>query len=160
MLVSLIRHGEAEPPAPGQPDRDRALTKRGIQGTEQVIQLARKKGLSPSRILASPYLRTQQTASIAARILDQEASAIHPSVALIPEGTPSGLWDEVRLYAEEPSLLLVTHLPLIAEAADWIADPVGAHAGIPRFSPATMVCFEVDASQRVPGGSLLWNIVT
>ena len=66
MLLTLWRHGEA---AYSRPDSQRQLTERGVQHVQATVGLYRslcqQRGLGmPIVCTHSPYVRTQQTASM------------------------------------------------------------------------------------------------
>ncbi len=158
MLLYLLRHGSAEMQTSTGLDQDRALTQRGMTQVRSVIEQCRHYGLAPTAILTSNYTRAQQTATIAAEVL-QYQDPVQGSLALAPEASPGQLWDEVRIYWEEPSLLLVTHQPLISESAQWLT-AYAQDPGLdpPNFTPATIACFHIDPTHTMPGGTLLWSL--
>lgn len=158
MLLYLLRHGSAEMQTPSGDDRDRALTRRGIAQIRSVIDECRDYGLAPTAIVTSNYARARQSAEIVAEVLEFQ-DPVQGSSALGPEASPGQLWDEIRVYWEEPSLLLVTHQPLISEAAYWLTS-YSNDPGLepPSFTPATIACFEIDPTQQMPGGTLLWSL--
>ncbi|MDZ5601904.1 phosphohistidine phosphatase SixA [Pseudomonas sp. RP23018S] len=107
MKLWILRHGEAEPRADS--DADRRLT---AHGRDQVLHsAAHLRGLPLQAILASPYVRAQQTAALV-------HGALSPAEAVITVDwlTPDGEVDQViaeleRLGLEE--VLLVSHQPLV-----------------------------------------------
>lgn len=162
MRLYLLRHGIARTRSASGRDEDREITEQGAAELITVMRRFRETDTPlPTRILASPYLRAMQTAAIARQEL-AHPDEIHPSLALTPEASPAQLWDEVRIYADDPvsnvSILLVTHLPLIADATFWMCGKSPAGPRQPRFLPATLVRVDVDPAQRQPSGRLLWSI--
>ncbi len=66
MLLLLIRHAHAEnrDAARWPDDRDRPLTEKGRAVHRDVSRFLRKRDLSPSLVLTSPWTRAMQTAEI------------------------------------------------------------------------------------------------
>lgn len=107
MKLWLLRHGEAEPHA--SRDSERRLT---AHGRKEVLQsAARLAGLPLDGILASPYVRAQQTAELV-----REALGLVEPVGTAPWLTPDDDPREVLGFLDERSernLLLVSHQPLV-----------------------------------------------
>lgn len=143
-----MRHGIAESRAASGRDQDRALTSEGIEGVRHVITQA-KESLAPRWIVASPYLRAQQTARIAAQILDFD-EPILTSTRLTPDAEPAELWAEVRELAPDSPLLFVAHEPLLSCAASWMI----GESRVVAFQPATLLRVEFEEVGLVPGGRL------
>jgi phosphohistidine phosphatase len=107
MRLYLLRHGEAE--ARRTHDARRALTE---HGREEVRASAALLAASPPQaILASPYLRTRQSAELAASQLGYRG-VIESADWLTPD---SVLLEALERLAErsEDQLLLVSHQPLV-----------------------------------------------
>lgn len=111
MRLWLLRHGEAEPLA--RSDAERVLTK---HGRKEVLKAAGHLAGRPlAAILASPYVRAQQTAELVREALGF-AGAIGTAPWLTPDSDPR----EVLNYLDErgeAELLLVSHQPLIGALA-------------------------------------------
>ncbi|MCO7517455.1 phosphohistidine phosphatase SixA [Pseudomonas guariconensis] len=107
MKVWVLRHGEAEPRA--NSDAERRLT---AHGREQVLRsAARLLGQPLQAILASPYVRAQQTAALV-----HEALGFAEPVRTVPWLTSDHDAGQVigeleRLGLEQ--VLLVSHQPLV-----------------------------------------------
>lgn len=149
MEIYLLRHGAAERTAPSGRDADRRLTGEGAAAITKVVTQARRAGLNPSLILTSPYVRALETARLTARLLDH-GQDILTAAALTPESTRENMWEELRLYSEHPSILAVTHQPLISAAACWM---LGTTRAI-EFSPGTMVRIDFENLGLEPRGIL------
>jgi phosphohistidine phosphatase len=143
----LLRHGIAEQRAASGQDRDRALTAEGTARLRDVVTRARHAGLAPRWIVASPYLRAQQSARIAAEVLEYR-DAILSSPALVPDSSPAALWAEARELDESP-LLFVSHEPLLSATAAWLT---GETRVIIEFRPATMVSLAFEEWSPAPRG--------
>ncbi|TBW09039.1 phosphohistidine phosphatase SixA [Azotobacter chroococcum] len=111
MKLWLLRHGEAEPHA--RTDAERELTR---HGRKEVRQAAAHLAHRPLRtILCSPYVRARQTAELLEALLD---SAPQLAVAdwLTPDDDPRQALDRLAERSEE-ELLLVSHQPFIGALA-------------------------------------------
>lgn len=153
MELYLLRHGAAESRALSGRDQDRALTPGGIAGVQRTIAQAQASGLAPRWIVASPYVRAQQTARIAAGLLGY-TEPILPSTRLTPESDPENVWAEVRDLAPDSPLLFVAHEPLLSAAASWM---LGENRVIIEFKPATIVRIDFEAITPEPHGALQWK---
>ncbi|MCY1552389.1 Phosphohistidine phosphatase SixA [compost metagenome] len=111
MRLWLLRHGEAEPQA--RSDAERALTARGRQEVRQAaVQL---QGRALKAILASPYVRAQQTAALVRKALGF-TDGIHTVTWLTPDNDPREVLAQLDHYPEG-ELLLVSHQPLVGALA-------------------------------------------
>lgn len=142
-----MRHGIAEHRAASGRDADRSLTPEGIEGVRQVMEKAKQAGLAPKWIVASPYLRAQQTARIAAQILEYE-EPILTSTRLTPEADPAEVWAEVRDLAPDSPLLLVAHEPLLSATSSWMV----GESEVVAFQPATLVRIDFEETGSTPQG--------
>ncbi|PWB35701.1 phosphohistidine phosphatase SixA [Pseudomonas sp. SDI] len=107
MKLWVLRHGEAEPRA--NSDAERRLT---AQGREQVLRSAAQLlGQPLQAIIASPYVRAQQTAALVHDALGF-AQPLRTVPWLTPDSDPQQVIAELdRLGLEQ--LLLVSHQPLV-----------------------------------------------
>jgi phosphohistidine phosphatase len=155
MELYLLRHGRAAgaPQAAGS-DSDRVLTAEGIAGLEHVLDLARRTRVCPSLILSSPFARAVQTAEIAARALGCSREILR-SPNFAPDSSPYRAWEEIRLYEDEPSVLVAAHEPLLSSTVAWLA---GSTRVMIRFLPATMVRIDFEALGPHPDGIIKWMI--
>lgn len=107
MKLWLLRHGEAE--AYADRDHNRRLTQ---YGQDQVSAAsARLEQQRPERVLVSPYVRAQQTASIVRDVIGHDIQM--STVSWLTPDTPV---DETFSHLETPEsgdLLLVAHQPLL-----------------------------------------------
>lgn len=154
MEILLLRHGIAADARPGQPDADRALTGEGKQKLRTLLRRLRKAGVRPSLILSSPYLRARQTAEIACDILAPGAIIV-PARALTPGASPQEAWDEIRLYANQPSVLCASHEPLCSQLAAFL---LGAPELNVDFKKGALMRIDVDSISPRPRGTLRWLV--
>lgn len=108
MRIFILRHGHAEPLV--SPDEVRQLTDKGRAETHQVLSTCCDSMSGLDAIYASPLIRAQQTAAIAASFFS--ALSIHTTPLLIPEATPSQVYEWLSSL-EVSSVLLVSHQPLV-----------------------------------------------
>src|SRR5512142_734699 len=109
MNLYLLRHGIAvERGAPGYAkDADRPLTVEGERKLQTIGEAMQMLELSFDLILASPYVRTRQTAEIVARVLEARKK-LEFSDSLVPDGRTRelvGLLNRLRPVPE--NVLLV-----------------------------------------------------
>lgn len=152
MTVYLLRHAIAENRAFSGRDEDRTLTEEGIAKLGTVLRVAARAGMDPRQILASPYARTAQTASIARRTLGIR-NEVSLSDALTPESSPEEAWAEIRDWEEEAPLLVVTHEPLISSLLSFL---LGVSPHLHDFRKAGLAMLEVHRAGARPAASLRW----
>ena len=115
MELYLIRHGLAEP---GDPyDQNRALTERGVLQAEGAARWVKQQIKGQAQVWASPYKRTQQTATPVAEAL---GVSIQSHSCLEPDQTPQKVIDD--LVEQTGPIVLVTHLPLVGRLASVLID--------------------------------------
>lgn len=102
----IMRHGEA---IAGTPDRARELTAHGEAQVAAMVERLAGGRRKPTRLIASPYVRAQQTAAIMARELGLE---IETHEGISPEGQPREVAE--WLLKQTGELLVVSHMPLVA----------------------------------------------
>ncbi|MBJ9976616.1 phosphohistidine phosphatase SixA [Pseudomonas sp. S75] len=136
MTLWILRHGEAEPRA--NTDAERRLT---AHGREQVLRsAARLLGQPLQAIIASPYVRAQQTAALVHDILDF-AQPVRTVPWLTPESDVGEVIGEIeRLGLEQ--VLLVSHQPLVGALVGMLVE---GHVQAPApMSTATLAQLEGD----------------
>jgi phosphohistidine phosphatase len=114
MRVWLLRHGEAEPKA--RTDAERNLTEAGRLEVERAAAHLQEQPLHV--ILVSPYQRAQQTAEIV-----RQALGFTGPVETVPWLTPDSDLTDAMLYLDrrpEQHLLLVTHQPFVGALGGWL----------------------------------------
>jgi phosphohistidine phosphatase len=122
MRVWLLRHGEAEPKA--RTDAERNLTEAGRLEVERAAAHLQEQPLQV--ILASPYQRAQQTAEIV-----RQALGFTGPVETVPWLTPDTDPTDAMLYLDrrpEQHLLLVTHQPFVGALGGWL---LNGHRDVP-----------------------------
>jgi phosphohistidine phosphatase len=105
--VWILRHGQAATQA--RTDAERELT---AKGREEVLRsAAHLMGQPLQRIIASPYVRAQQTAELVRQAVGFTGSILTVPW-LTPDSNPRRVLDELEAYNAE-DVLLVSHQPLV-----------------------------------------------
>jgi phosphohistidine phosphatase len=155
MELYLLRHGIAENGAPGRRDADRALTPEGKKKLRDVLKVAANAGLSPGRILTSPYRRAVETAEIAADLLGYTAELVRTE-ALTPDSSPRNVWQEIRIYREDPQLLLASHEPLLSQCVAFLLSSPSLAVDMKKGG---LVRIDLERLGPEPSGLLKWYLV-
>jgi phosphohistidine phosphatase len=106
MDLILWRHAEAHEARDGQDDLERALTPKGERQAQRMAQWLNQRLPESTRILASPAVRTQQTAQALER-------RFRSAEALAPGATPQALLEAVRWPVARDPVLVVGHQPAL-----------------------------------------------
>ena len=105
MKVWILRHGEAQ--AHARTDAERNLTEHGR--AEVLRSAAHLIGQPLGAIIASPYVRAQQTAQLVRDVL-----GFQPEIRTVPWLTPDGDVQQVlKKLDSDDDVLLVSHQPLV-----------------------------------------------
>jgi phosphohistidine phosphatase len=154
MELYILRHGIATDAQAGLPDSVRELTDEGREKVAAVARMARKAGVEPSVILTSPYIRAVQTAKIAADELGYSGHLLKTE-ALVPFGTPKGVWEELRDHAGESAVLLSGHEPLLSQLVGYLLNAASLQV---EMKKATLVRIDLSGHGVAPRGALRWMI--
>ena len=136
MRVYVVRHGDAMPPLGGG---ERALTEHGIQNANDAGRLLASEGFD--FLLYSPKLRTRQTRDCILAAAD--AVDNREDLSLLPPSTEQSVADAVEACGGQ-SVVLVSHLPLVAELVGWFVAGDPAYYPLPGFPPAGIVALDMD----------------
>ena len=150
MQLLLLRHADAVPSA--RTDDLRPLSEKGRHQARRVARFCKERGLQPDLILASPFLRTEETAQLVAQELKCE---IVLSAFLASGMMPFAAMEELRAYLRFECVLLVGHEPDLSALAGAL---LGAgNPGAIRMRKATLAGLAVDS--LTPGGACLEFLV-
>lgn len=128
LTLVLVRHGRAEGNDPRLPDFERRLDARGRAEAASLGRRLRARGLAAPWVLASPALRTLETAQLLLESMDASADGLRTLPQLYLAGTET-LADAVRAVdGAARTLMVVAHNPGISEFARWLS-PAAAPAG-------------------------------
>ena len=110
MDLILWRHAEAEDARSGQSDLDRALTAKGLRQAERMAEWLNRRLPETTSVLASPALRTRQTAQALGRSFAGAAS-------LAPGALPQHLIEAAGWPESPVPVLIVGHQPTLGQLA-------------------------------------------
>jgi phosphohistidine phosphatase len=126
MTLVLMRHGKAEGPHP-QGDSARQLVTKGHRRNRAAAVFLKAQGLSFDLYIASPLIRSQQTAEDVHTIVGGEKEiSISPSIT--PFGDSDALLSEldVLLEAGVKRVLVASHNPFLSELLlSWFPNQEG-----------------------------------
>jgi phosphohistidine phosphatase len=150
----LIRHGEAAERGEEYPDDSkRPLTGRGISRLGQEVRALEALGVGFDHIIASPLVRTKQTADVFAEGLKAKPS-VSTSDALAPAGTPAAVFHELGRHMKKARIALVGHEPNLGELAGRL---IGAKTPLEfKKGGVCRIDFEVFPPKGL--GSLRWFV--
>ncbi|MEP6670642.1 MAG: phosphohistidine phosphatase SixA [Chthoniobacter sp.] len=150
MLLYLLRHADADMPAPS--DEARPLSEKGIDQAKKVARFCEAHDMQLSLILTSPLRRAHETAKPVAAALRAElviapwlASGMHPQAAL----------EELRAYRAQSSVMLVGHEPDFSQfAAHLLGLPTNTAINVRK---ASLTLLEIDVF-RAGAASLQFSL--
>ena len=108
MDLILWRHAEAQEPEEGMSDAERALTRRGQQKASRMAAWLDRQLPEGTRILASPAVRTVQTAQALGR-------KFKPHDELLPGAAPEALLRLAGWPDAKGPVLVVGHQPTLGQ---------------------------------------------
>jgi phosphohistidine phosphatase len=136
MRVYIVRHGDAVTPAGGG---ERELTPRGHTEAQAAGQLLAEQGFD--YLLYSPKVRTRQTALHIIDAVGDVGSA--EDLSLLPPSTGADVAAAIDRAAVD-SLVLVSHLPLVAELVGWFISGDARNYPLSGYPPAGIVALDID----------------
>ncbi|WP_163559480.1 phosphohistidine phosphatase SixA [Halomonas sp. NO4] len=130
----IMRHGEA---GPGSPDAARELTAQGEREARRLANwLAGRDDLEGLRLVASPYVRAQQTARAVAEACGVELETLS---CLTPDDSPQAVADWLLEQAGQGPLMLVSHMPLVGALTGLLVEGRGERGlGFPTAAVAEL----------------------
>lgn len=150
----LIRHGLAADRGEEYPDDSkRPLTSDGIAALRKEARALANLDVTFDQIIASPLVRTKQTAEVFAQILPGKPP-ITLSDSLAPAGTPSAVFQELARHMRKPRVALVGHEPNIGELA---ARLIGARSPL-AFKKGAICRIDFEVFPPKGTGELRWFI--
>jgi phosphohistidine phosphatase len=145
----VLRHGEAESFLSAGSDSARQLTDFGRQQIQLSLAVLNSKGLTPDIILASPYVRAQQSAECARTAYPK--AEFQTWQALVPESDVFQL-SELLQQQQQKTILLVSHQPFVSGLLSYLC---GQPSGRYPMDTASLACLESDSELWVAGLSEL-----
>lgn len=148
MKVWVLRHGEAQSRA--RSDSERELT---AHGREEVLKsAAHLQGKPLQRIVASPYVRAQQTAELVRHALGF-SEPIMTVPWLTPDSDPRQVLSHLDLQAAG-DILLVSHQPLVGALVGLLVH--GSYQHAQPMSTASLA--ELEGEFATAGGMTLLSV--
>lgn len=132
MKLIIMRHGQAGWNAPS--DAQRPLTRQGrneIKRTADKLKLAKV-----DKVLASPYLRAQQSGEIVAGALGCPMDTMN---GITPDDSP---FEAINALPQSGTILLASHMPLVSALTGLLCEG-SIHSG-PGFATANAAILEMD----------------
>lgn len=146
MRIHILRHGHAEPQV--TTDEARQLTDKGRSETRHVLQ-AHLSGIDNLQVIyASPLVRAQQTAAIAAGFFP--TLPVQTSENLIPEASPLDVYTWLSSL-DVSSILLVSHQPLVGILVNQLC---GTANGFYSMGTSSLAIIDVDIPAPAMGRML------
>jgi phosphohistidine phosphatase len=150
MKLYFIRHGDAVTSA--AVDAERTLTSDGIAESETVAEILQLLKITPTAILASPYVRAQQTVEIIRKRFPKVD--ISTTQHLTPSSSSTNLFAEFKYYSRDSQLLLVSHEPFIRTTVSLLIS-ADSDSKI-SIKKGSITCIDVTIPVQPGGGILLW----
>lgn len=151
MQVFIMRHGDAALDAAS--DAVRPLTHCGIDETRQMATWLKSQRVAIDHVLASPYLRAEQTLAAVNKVMTLSAET-----DVLPELTPGGDAEEVaaRLHVLADRgvkcVLVISHLPLVG----YLVSELCPHEAPPMFCTSAIASITLEGSDNK--GTFNWQM--
>ena len=113
MDLLLWRHADAFDARAGEDDLQRALSPKGLEQAARMARWLQRVLPDDTRIIASPALRTQQTAQALGRPVETVPALV--SGAAVPAVLQAAQWPQARR-----TVLVVGHQPTMGLVAAWL----------------------------------------
>jgi phosphohistidine phosphatase len=159
MTLYLMRHAEAEDLGAlnntgNARDANRCLTDKGRRQARRMALLLKRLDVKIDRVFASPFTRAQETARLIISALGLH-TPIRTLDELKPNGKEDAMWSALRAAGDEGHLLVVGHLPSIANLAGSL---LGSLAEEPIwFHKSSLAALHCEAREgRKPRVRLEW----
>jgi phosphohistidine phosphatase len=150
----LIRHGVAAERGEEYPDDSkRPLTSDGIKRLQQEARALDALEITFDLIIASPLVRTKQTAETLAANLASKPSIV-TSDSLAPAGTPAAVFQELGRHMRKARIALVGHEPNLGELA---ARLIGARVPL-EFKKGGICRIDFEVFPPKGTGTLRWFV--
>jgi phosphohistidine phosphatase len=137
MRVYVVRHGDAA--ATEDESGERPLTDAGIEEALSAGGLLSRE--SPQYILCSPKLRTRQTAERIAAAC--ENAELLEDESLLPPSSGNSVAAAIDRCGGE-AVVLVSHLPLVAELVAWFCTGDERDYALSGFPPGGVIALDME----------------
>ena len=126
MLIYIIRHGEAHNDSHTGLDRDRKLTELGHRQAQAAGVYLAGLGHESLMVIASPYMRAQETGSQVCGELDL---ALHTDDRLGADRGLTEMLAVVEEHRDQEAVAIVSHMPTVGMFASALTDGVAGTPG-------------------------------
>ena len=152
MDIFLMQHGAS---ISGEIDPQRPLSSLGAEQCARSARAMRAMGLGFDALLCSPKLRAEKTAGIVAETLGLRREAVRRTERLLPKARPAETLEMLAGYDAGATILLVGHLPNLAEVASLLLS-AGTKVSL-GFENAGLTFLHAD--ECAPGKGILgWHL--
>ncbi|WP_072681457.1 histidine phosphatase family protein [Arcobacter sp. LA11] len=112
----IMRHAQKDESKPEQYDYDVELTQKGLEDCEKIAQKLKDRRITPDLIVASPAIRTRQTAEIVAKTLDYLKNIMYNEV--IYQAFVNEIIESITYtFDTVDSLMIIGHNPALTALA-------------------------------------------
>jgi phosphohistidine phosphatase len=154
MRLYIVRHAWAEEPdEKWGSDAARPLTDEGKKRYRKVVEALVERGFAPRVIATSPYLRTKQTAEIAAKLLPTRPDVVELPALACGSSLEGAL--EWTFGRDEDEIAWVGHMPDVSLLAGAL---VGATDESFDFAKAATAAIDFDGPPARRAGTLRWFV--
>jgi phosphohistidine phosphatase len=153
--LSLLRHAHAEKHSDDGSDFTRRLDARGLEEAVEIADWAKRLGLGPERLIASPALRTRMTARAVTEALALADSQVNFDHRVYEASRPTLTDLLTELPAHLQHVLLVGHNPGLTKLVRWLTDD----DSVGELTPATFVSLSMDIDDWTFVGRGLASVV-
>ena len=138
MRIYIMRHGDAV--AQAKTDAQRPLSDYGRAQAQSMVRYLIEQ--PPTKLMASPYLRAQQTATLVQQGLAQQGINLPLITApfITPNDSPKKVIEQLEDEQAE-RLMLVSHQPLVGSLFTLLVE--GHNMGCP-VNTASIMCLETE----------------
>ena len=146
----LLRHAESTEKLPGQPDKDRELTSRGVRETLLIGSYLYKENASFDTVLCSTATRARTTAGLMADAMKFQTEKIVEEEALYDASTRTFFQFISQLNDQYQTILCVAHNPSISYLAESLTK---AEIGDMPPSGLVIIKFNIQSWKEVSQGN-------
>lgn len=150
MKLIIVRHGEAGQAAD---DASRELTDQGRQDIGNMAGILKGTGWNFTEIVASPLVRTRQTAAIIDEVLGGPGA--NTAAWLAPGVNLAACLDEINARDPNDALIWVFHAPDVQRLA---ATLLGLSESSFYFSPGTMLALNMPVPRPEGRTMIVWKL--
>jgi phosphohistidine phosphatase len=148
MLLTLVRHGDADAPNHSLGDAGRCLSLRGREQARATGRALALQGARLTHVWTSPLVRAVQTTELMLAALAFDG-IVETRSDLYPDSSPSALLEALAKLDSQVDVLVVGHMPYVAALAGQLVGNAGG------FSTGAALRVELGSpSQRA---TLIWR---